>query len=123
MHGDSIYRILYDLGKVRDTRRSRVICKFGLVKGQTSHLTHSPQGAPFWRCEMFKSQVHRKLWLALAGAALLTVAGCSNTATDEANNTAKSAPPAKPAVAAKAAAPRPAAIATPSQPTTMTTLP
>ena len=67
---------------------------------------------------MFNSQVHRNLWLALAAAAVLTVAGCSNTATDEANNTAKQAGTAKPAAAAK-----PAVAAKAAEPTTMITLP
>ena len=63
---------------------------------------------------MFNSQLHRKHWLALAAAAVLTAAGCSNSATDQANKEAgappaaakaKPAAAAKPAVAAKAAAP------------------
>jgi hypothetical protein len=52
---------------------------------------------------MFHSQLHRKHWLALAAAAVLTAAGCSNAATDEASNTAKEAGTAKPAAAAKPA--------------------
>ncbi len=40
---------------------------------------------------MFDSRVHRKLWLAVAAAGLLTVAGCSNQATNEAAATAKKA--------------------------------
>jgi glucose/arabinose dehydrogenase len=73
---------------------------------------------------MFNSQVHRSLWLALAAAAVLTAAGCSKTATDEASNTAKAAGPAKPAAAAKpAVAAKPAAVAKAAQPTTMVTLP
>lgn len=61
---------------------------------------------------MFNSQHHRKHWLAWAVAAVLTAAGCSNSATDEANNKQAGAPPAaaakpvakaKPAVAAKPA--------------------
>ncbi len=72
---------------------------------------------------MFSSQVHRNLWLALAAAALLTVAGCSNTATDEASNTAKPADKAKPAAIAKpVAAAKPASAKAP-QPTTMVTVP
>ena len=72
---------------------------------------------------MFSSQVHRNLWLALAAAALLTVAGCSNTATDEASNTAKPADTAKPAATAKpVAAAKPASAKAP-QPTTMVTVP
>jgi hypothetical protein len=67
---------------------------------------------------VFHSQVHRSLWLGLAAAAVLTAAGCSKTATDEASNTAKEAGPAKPAAAAK-----PAAVAKPAEPTTMITLP
>ncbi len=67
---------------------------------------------------MFNSQVHRSLWLALAAAAVLTAAGCSKTATDEAGSTAKKANTAKPAAAAK-----PAAVAKAAEPTTMVTLP
>jgi outer membrane murein-binding lipoprotein Lpp len=40
---------------------------------------------------MFDSRVHRKLWLAVAAAGLLTVAGCSNQAGKEAAATAKKA--------------------------------
>jgi hypothetical protein len=89
---------------------------------------------------MFNSQVHRNLWLALAAAALLTVAGCSKTATDEASNTAPQADTAKPVTTAKpAAAAKPAATAKPAaakpaaakhavankppEPTTMVTVP
>jgi hypothetical protein len=64
---------------------------------------------------VFHSQVFSKLWLALAGAALLTVVGCSNQATDEATKTAKKAQPAKPAAAKPAAvskAPEAAAMVT-----------
>ncbi len=67
---------------------------------------------------MFNSQVHRSLWLALAAAAVLTAAGCSKTATDEAGSTAKKADTAKRAAAAK-----PAAVAKAAEPTTMVTLP
>jgi hypothetical protein len=67
---------------------------------------------------MFNSHVHRSIWLALAAAAVLTVAGCSKTATDEASNTAKPAAAAKPAVAAK-----PAAVVKAAEATTMITLP
>jgi hypothetical protein len=67
---------------------------------------------------VFNSQVHRNYWLALAAAAVLTAAGCSNAATDEASNKAKPAAAAKPAVAAK-----PAAVAKASEPATMVTLP
>ena len=73
---------------------------------------------------MFNSQVHRNYWLALAAAAVLTAAGCSKTATDEASNTAKEADTAKPAGAAKrAATPKPAAVAKAAEPATMVTLP
>jgi hypothetical protein len=73
---------------------------------------------------MFNSQVHRNLWLALAAVAVLAVAGCSNTATDEASNTAKPADTAKPAAAARtAAAAKPAVAAKAPQPTTMVTVP
>jgi glucose/arabinose dehydrogenase len=73
---------------------------------------------------MFKSKIHRNLWLALAAAAVLTAAGCSKTATEEASNTAKEAETAKPAAAAKAAAAaKPAAVTKAAEPTTMVTLP
>ncbi len=61
---------------------------------------------------MFSSQVHRKLWLALAGAAVLSVSGCSNTAPNETASTAKKANTAKPAAANKA--PRPTTTAKPA---------
>jgi hypothetical protein len=64
---------------------------------------------------VFHSQVYRKLWLALAGAALLTVVGCSNEATSEPTSAAAKAAPAKPAAAKPAAvakAPEPAATVT-----------
>jgi hypothetical protein len=66
---------------------------------------------------MLNSRVHRNLWLALAAASFLTVAGCSKTGTNEPVKTAKQAHTAKPAVAAK-----PAADKAP-QPTTMVTVP
>jgi hypothetical protein len=62
---------------------------------------------------MFDSQVHRKLWLAVAAAGLLTVAGCSNQASNEAAATAKKAETPK-AVRVSSKAP---------QPTTLVTLP
>jgi hypothetical protein len=62
---------------------------------------------------MVNFQGHRKLFLAVAAAAVLTVAGCSNTAKDQAANqapapTKKAATPAKSA-SGKVAAPKPAA--------------
>jgi hypothetical protein len=89
---------------------------------------------------VFNSQVHRNLWLALAAAGLLAVAGCSNTGTNEASNAADNADTAKPAAATKpAAAATPAATDKPAtakptaakhavankatQPTTMVTVP
>ncbi|HUC55294.1 MAG TPA: hypothetical protein VMR90_14675 [Candidatus Cybelea sp.] len=73
---------------------------------------------------MFNTQVHRSLWLALTAAAVLTVAGCSKSATDEANNAAKEAEAAKPAAAAKpAVAAKPAAAAKTAEPSAMITLP
>jgi hypothetical protein len=72
---------------------------------------------------MFNTHVHRNLWLALAAAAVLTAAGCSNSATDQANNTAKEADTAKPAAPAKpAVAAKPAVVAKAPEPT-MVTLP
>ena len=73
---------------------------------------------------MFNSQLHRNYWLALAAAAVLTAAGCSKTATDEASNAAKEAGTAKPAAAGKpAAAAKPTAVAKAAEPATMVTLP
>jgi hypothetical protein len=62
---------------------------------------------------MFDSQVHRKLWLAVAAAGLLTVAGCSNQATNEAAATPK-----------KVAAPKAASVSSKEpQTTTLVTVP
>jgi glucose/arabinose dehydrogenase len=63
------------------------------------------------------SQFHRNLRLALTAAAVLTVAGCSNQATNETASI-----PKKPA-AAKPAAAKPAVVAKAAEPTTMITLP
>jgi outer membrane murein-binding lipoprotein Lpp len=71
---------------------------------------------------MFNSQAHRNHWLGLAAAALLTVAGCSNTATDEASNTAAKTDTAKPAATAKPVAAAKPAVKAP-QPTAMVTVP
>ena len=66
---------------------------------------------------MFDSQVHCKLWLAVAAAGLLTVAGCSNQGTNE------TATPQK-AQTAKAQAPKAASVSSKApQPTTMVTVP
>jgi glucose/arabinose dehydrogenase len=68
---------------------------------------------------VFKSQINRNFWLALVAAAVLAAAGCSQSATDQANNgakpaaTAKSTAPAKPASTAKPTA-KPAAKPTPA---------
>jgi len=73
---------------------------------------------------MCNSQVHRNFWLALAAAALLIVAGCSNTATNEPTTTAKKVATAKPAATGEpAATAKPAPVAKASQPTTMVTVP
>jgi hypothetical protein len=61
---------------------------------------------------VFNFQVHRNLRLALAAAAVLTVAGCSDKATNEKATAAK-----------RPAAPKPAAVANAAEPTTMITLP
>ena len=62
---------------------------------------------------MFDSQVHRKLWLAVTAAGLLTVAGCSNQATNEDAATPK-----------KAEAPKAASVPSKEpQPTTLVTVP
>jgi len=62
---------------------------------------------------MFDSQVRRKLWLAAAAASFLTVAGCSNQATNKAAATTKK-PDTPKAVSVSSKAP---------QPTTMVTVP
>jgi hypothetical protein len=59
---------------------------------------------------MFNSQVHRNVWLALGAAALLTVAGCSNTPTNEPTTTVKKPDTPKPAAVIKA--PEPTATVT-----------
>ena len=69
---------------------------------------------------MFNSQAHRNLWLVLAGAVVLIVAGCSNEATNKASNKAgnKAVSAAKKPDAAK-----PAVVAKAAEPTAMITLP
>ena len=69
---------------------------------------------------MFNSQAHRNLWLVLAGAGVLTVAGCSNEATNKASNKAgnKAVSAAK-----KPDATKPAVVAKAPEPATMITLP
>ena len=64
------------------------------------------------RSEMFDTQFHRKLWLAAAAAGFLTVAGCSNQATNEAAATTpeKAEPPKAASVSNKA--PQPATMVT-----------
>jgi hypothetical protein len=71
---------------------------------------------------MFNSQVHRSLWLTFAAAALFSVAGCSNQATNEPATTAKKAAPAKPA-AVKPVAAKAAAVNKAPQPTATVTVP
>ncbi len=62
---------------------------------------------------MFDSRMYCKLWLAVAAAGLLTVAGCSNQASNEAAATPK-----------KAGTPKAASVASKApQPTTMVTVP
>ena len=62
---------------------------------------------------MFDTQFHRKLWLAVAAAGLLTVAGCSNQATNETAATPE-----------KAETPKAASVPSKApQPTTMVTVP
>src|SRR6267378_1652979 len=62
---------------------------------------------------MFDSQVRHKLWLAAAAAGFLTVAGCSNQATNKAAATTK-----------KAETPKAASVSSKApQPTTMVTVP
>src|SRR6266850_5925453 len=72
---------------------------------------------------MFDSRVHRKLWLAAAAAGLLTVAGCSNQATNEAAATPPKAQTPK-AQAPKAATPKAVSVSSKApEPTTMVTVP
>ena len=71
---------------------------------------------------MFDSQVHRKLWLAVAAAGLLTVAGCSNQATNEAAATPPKAQTPK-AQASKAATPKAVSVSSKAPATTMITVP
>ncbi len=52
---------------------------------------------------MFNSRGHRRLWLAAAGAGLLTLAGCSDQATQQATNRKPAAAPAKKTGGSKAA--------------------
>jgi hypothetical protein len=62
---------------------------------------------------VFNSEIHRKLRLVLAAAAVLIMAGCSNQATNEPSATAKRPAAPKPAAAvAKAAEPAPATMIT-----------
>ena len=62
---------------------------------------------------MFDSRIQRKLWLAVTAAGLLTVAGCSNQATNEDAATPK-----------KAEAPKAASVPSKEpQPTTLVTVP
>ncbi len=60
---------------------------------------------------MFDTQFHRKLWLAAAAAGFLTVAGCSNQATNEAAATPEKAEPPK-AASVSNKAPQPATMVT-----------
>ena len=60
---------------------------------------------------MFDTQFHRKLWLAAAAAGFLTVAGCSNQATNEAAATPEKAEPPK-AASVSSKAPQPATMVT-----------
>src|ERR1700687_2027870 len=60
---------------------------------------------------MFNSRIHRKLWLAMAGVGLLTVAGCSTQATKEAAATTKKAGTPK-ATSASSKAPEPTTLVT-----------
>jgi hypothetical protein len=61
---------------------------------------------------VFNSEFQRNLRLALAAAVVLTVAGCSNQATNEKATAAKRPAAAKPAAVAKAAEPTPATMIT-----------
>ena len=110
MPKDSIYLNFVPFIESRVPADSQLIYKRGT--GPTSHLTPSTLRVPLWRREVSNSQFHRNLRLALAAAAVLTVAGCSNKATKETATAAKRPP-----------APKPAAVAKAAEPTTMITLP
>src|SRR6266581_9534699 len=90
------------------TRRLAVDLQTGKGSNQPPHPIH-PR-VPLWRCEVFDSQVYRKLSVVLAGVAVLTLAGCSNKASNEAAAAAKKPGAAKLAAAAKA--PQPTAMVT-----------
>src|SRR5260370_7565735 len=79
--------------------------------GPTSYLIPFTQTVPLWRCEVFNSRVHRNLWFPLAAAAVLAIAGCSDSATSKPATTAKKADTPKPAAAASKA-PQPATMVT-----------
>ena len=67
---------------------------------------------------MFDSQVHRRLWLAVAAAGLLTAAGCSNQASNEVAATPQKAP------APKAVTPKAVSVSSKvPEPSTMVTVP
>src|SRR5260221_3680720 len=92
MRRDANWRILYALYQVGIPANS--ICTLKGEGAKPAASSHWPQGIPLWRCEMFNSQDFRRLFLAAAAAGLLTVAGCSNQATDQATNQLP-APPKK----------------------------
>src|SRR5260370_33303777 len=79
--------------------------------GPTSYLIPFTQTVPLWRCEVFNSRVHRNLWFPLAAAAVLAIAGCSDSATSKPATTAKKVDTPKPAAVANKA-PQPAAMVT-----------
>src|SRR5437879_936807 len=56
-----------------------------------------------WRSKMFNSRGHRRLWLAAAAAGFLTLAGCSDQATEQATNRKPAAAAAKKNGGSKAA--------------------
>src|SRR6266478_5213766 len=67
---------------------------------------------------MLNSRVHSNLWFALTAAAVLAIAGCSDSATNKPATTAKKADTPKPAAAASKA-PQPAAMVTVPKGTTI----
>src|SRR2546427_9028928 len=60
-----------------------------------------------WRSKMFNSRGHRRLWLAAAAAGLLTFAGCSDQATEQATNRKPAPAPAQKKRGSKTAAVKP----------------
>src|SRR5437762_12486963 len=101
MPKDSIYLNFVPFIESRVPADSQLIYKRGT--GPTSHLTPSTLRVPLWRREVSNSQFHRNLRLALAAAAVLTVAGCSKKPPTKTATAAKKLPQQNPPAVPKAA--------------------